>query len=105
MASFLFSPPWLARGIEAGNAGICRGFVTPDLNALWQDLGLTRGNGDPELDAFAPLAAIREAITAGRGTWRSAPAQCDCRGLLPFMFNRRRARASPAANIHVPQLD
>jgi len=78
--------------------------VTPDLSAPWHDLGLTRGNEDPELDALPPIAAMREAITAGRGTWRSMPAQCDCHGLLPFTFNRRSARAAPTANIHVPQI-
>jgi hypothetical protein len=69
--------------------------VTPDLNAPWHDLGLTRGNEDPELLAFAPLAAIREAITVGRGTWHSTSAQCDRRGPLPFTFNRSSARAGP----------
>jgi hypothetical protein len=38
--------------------------VTPDLNALWRDLGLRNTGGSLEFDDTAPLAAIREAITA-----------------------------------------
>ncbi len=40
--------------------------VTPDLNTLWHDLGLTLQNGHLALDDTAPLTAIREAITAAR---------------------------------------
>ena len=38
--------------------------VTPDLAALWRDLGLKRIGEDLEFDDSAPLAAIRKAITA-----------------------------------------
>lgn len=41
--------------------------VTPDLAALWRDLGLKRIGEDIEFDDTAPLAAIRNAITAPRG--------------------------------------
>jgi hypothetical protein len=37
--------------------------VTPDLDALWRDLGLRVRDGGVELDDTAPLAAIRMAIT------------------------------------------
>jgi hypothetical protein len=40
--------------------------VTPDLAALWRDLGLKRIGEDIEFDDTAPLAAIRKAITASR---------------------------------------
>jgi hypothetical protein len=40
--------------------------VTPDLDQLWRDLGLRNKDGSVEFDAGAPLAAIREAITARR---------------------------------------
>jgi hypothetical protein len=40
--------------------------VTPDLAALWRDLGVTRIGEDIEFDDGAPLAAIRKAITAPR---------------------------------------
>jgi hypothetical protein len=40
--------------------------VTPDLAALWRDLGLKRIGEDIEFDDSAPLAAIRKAITAPR---------------------------------------
>jgi hypothetical protein len=38
--------------------------VTPDLNQLWRDLGVHIVGGDVEFDKAAPLASIREAITA-----------------------------------------
>jgi hypothetical protein len=38
--------------------------VTPDLDALWRDLGLRFKSGSLEFDDSAPLAAIRSAITA-----------------------------------------
>ena len=38
--------------------------VTPDLAALWRDLGLLRRGEALEFDDAAPLAAIRKAITA-----------------------------------------
>jgi len=38
--------------------------VTVDLNKLWNELGVGAGTGTVELDSAAPLAAIREAITA-----------------------------------------
>jgi hypothetical protein len=38
--------------------------VTPDLDALWRDLGLRFKDGSLEFDDAAPLAAIRAAITA-----------------------------------------
>lgn len=38
--------------------------VTPDLTQLWRDLGLRVAGGNLEFDDSAPLAAIREAITA-----------------------------------------
>jgi hypothetical protein len=37
--------------------------VTPDLDALWRDLGLRLRDGGVEFDDTAPLAAIRMAIT------------------------------------------
>jgi hypothetical protein len=37
--------------------------VTPDLDALWRDLGLRARDGGVEFDDTAPLAAIRLAIT------------------------------------------
>jgi len=40
--------------------------VTPDLAALWRDLGLKRTSEDLEFDDTAPLANIRKAITAPR---------------------------------------
>jgi hypothetical protein len=40
--------------------------VTPDLAALWRDLGVKRVGEDVEFDDGAPLAAIRKAITAPR---------------------------------------
>lgn len=40
--------------------------VTPDLAALWRDLGVKRVGEDVEFDDSAPLAAIRKAITAPR---------------------------------------
>ncbi|XIA64576.1 hypothetical protein ACFIOY_38125 [Bradyrhizobium sp. TZ2] len=40
--------------------------VTPDLAALWRDLGLKRNGENLEFDDTAPLAAIRNAITAPR---------------------------------------
>jgi hypothetical protein len=40
--------------------------VTPDLNALWRDLGLRVQNGSFGFDDTAPLAAIRAAITETR---------------------------------------
>jgi hypothetical protein len=40
--------------------------VTPDLAALWRDLGLRPGGEALEFDDTAPLAAIRKAITAAR---------------------------------------
>jgi hypothetical protein len=36
--------------------------VTPDLDALWRDLGITIRDGGIQFDNTAPLAAIREAI-------------------------------------------
>ena len=48
--------------------------VTPDLAALWRDLGLKRIGEDLEFDDAAPLAAIRKAITAPhvrQAHWRS----------------------------------
>ena len=40
--------------------------MTPDLAALWRDLGVTlQGNG-VTFDDGAPLAAIRKAITEAR---------------------------------------
>jgi hypothetical protein len=38
--------------------------VTPDLAALWRDLGLKSQGESVEFDDAAPLAAIRKAITA-----------------------------------------
>ena len=38
--------------------------VTPDLAALWRDLGLRPRGEALEFDDAAPLAAIRKAITA-----------------------------------------
>jgi hypothetical protein len=41
--------------------------VTVDLPALWRELGVKRvGDGVVELDGKAPLAGVREGITAGR---------------------------------------
>ena len=40
--------------------------VTPDLPALWRELGLKRIGEDLELDDTAPLAAIRKVITEAR---------------------------------------
>jgi len=40
--------------------------VTPDLNTLWHDLGMTLRNGNLQFEDTAPLAAIRDAITAQR---------------------------------------
>ncbi|SHJ80220.1 hypothetical protein SAMN05444159_1538 [Bradyrhizobium lablabi] len=40
--------------------------VTPDLDALWRDLGLGIQNGSLVFDDTAPLAAIRAAITQAR---------------------------------------
>ena len=40
--------------------------VTPDLEALWRDLGLRFQDGSIEFDDTAPLAPIRAAITAAR---------------------------------------
>jgi hypothetical protein len=37
--------------------------VTPDLDALWRDLGLNAQGGAPVFDDAAPLAAIRAKIT------------------------------------------
>ena len=42
--------------------------ATPDLAALWRDLGLKRVGEDIEFDDSAPLAAIRQAITAPRAS-------------------------------------
>ena len=39
--------------------------VTPDLDQLWQDLGLRNVGDSLEFDNAAPLAAIRQAITLG----------------------------------------
>ena len=41
--------------------------VTPDLVALWRELGLKQIGEGIEFDDAAPLAAIRKAITAPRG--------------------------------------
>jgi hypothetical protein len=38
--------------------------VTPDLDQLWRDLGLRNSDGSLEFDNAAPLAAVRQAITA-----------------------------------------
>ena len=38
--------------------------VTPDLAALWRDLGVRAQGENLEFDDSAPLAAIRKAITA-----------------------------------------
>lgn len=40
--------------------------VTVDLNALWKDLGVPRGGDRVEFDGKAPLAKVREGITAER---------------------------------------
>jgi hypothetical protein len=40
--------------------------VTPDLDALWRDLGLNAQGGAPFFDDTAPLAAIRAKITEVR---------------------------------------
>jgi hypothetical protein len=40
--------------------------VSVDLNALWRDLGVRRGGAGVEFDAKAPLAKVREKITAAR---------------------------------------
>ena len=40
--------------------------VTPDLGALWHDLGLRSQDGSLDFDDTAPLAAIRSAITESR---------------------------------------
>jgi hypothetical protein len=40
--------------------------VTPDLDALWRDLGLRAQGGSLDFDDTAPLAAIRNAITEAR---------------------------------------
>jgi len=40
--------------------------VTPDLKQLWRDLGLNNTSGSLVFDNAAPLASIREAITAPR---------------------------------------
>jgi hypothetical protein len=37
--------------------------VTPDLDALWRDLGVRLRDDGIEFDDTAPLAAIRAAIT------------------------------------------
>jgi hypothetical protein len=37
--------------------------VSPDIEALWRDLGLKRHDGDLDFDDTAPLAAIRKSIT------------------------------------------
>jgi predicted metalloprotease with PDZ domain len=37
--------------------------VTPDLDALWRDLGLKLRDGGLDFDDTAPLASIRKAIT------------------------------------------
>ena len=37
--------------------------VSPDLDALWRDLGLRADGGDLRFDDTAPLAAIRKSIT------------------------------------------
>jgi predicted metalloprotease with PDZ domain len=41
--------------------------VTPDLAALWRELGLKQIGEGIEFDDTAPLSAIRRAITAPRG--------------------------------------
>jgi hypothetical protein len=40
--------------------------VTPDLDQLWRDLGLRKSEAGLEFDNTAPLASVREAITARR---------------------------------------
>lgn len=40
--------------------------VDVDLTALWKQLGVRQGNAGIELDATAPLAAVREGIVAAR---------------------------------------
>jgi hypothetical protein len=40
--------------------------VTPDLDALWRDLGLRSQGGSVDFDDTAPLAAVRNAITESR---------------------------------------
>jgi hypothetical protein len=40
--------------------------VTPDLDQLWRDLGLRKSEAGLEFDNTAPLASIRETITARR---------------------------------------
>jgi predicted metalloprotease with PDZ domain len=40
--------------------------VTVDLPALWSQLGVRRAGDGVELDAKAPLAKVREGITAGQ---------------------------------------
>jgi hypothetical protein len=42
--------------------------VSPDLSQLWQRLGVKLSRDSVEFDDAAPLAAIRRAITAKRGT-------------------------------------
>lgn len=42
--------------------------VTVDLPALWKKLGVRQNGSDVEFDAKAPLAAVREAITAPRAS-------------------------------------
>jgi hypothetical protein len=37
--------------------------VTPDLDALWRDLGVIMRDAEVSFDDNAPLAAIRAAIT------------------------------------------
>jgi hypothetical protein len=59
--------------------------VAPDLDQLWRDLGLRNKGGSLEFDAGAPLAAIREAITARCAKWgegRSSTSVIDDIGAL-----------------------
>ena len=47
--------------------------VSPDLDALWQELGVIVRNGTLDLDDKAPRAAIRRAITAPPAASSVAP--------------------------------
>ena len=74
-SALVFTPAARQAQAERGSATayerkVATGFpdrVTPDLAALWRDLGLRPRGEALEFDDTAPLAAIRKAITARPG--------------------------------------
>ena len=68
--------------------------VSPDLDRLFGDLGVTAGSGQAVLDNNAPLAAIRRAIVAPPVAHRRSD-QRNCLRKTPSALISRASRSFP----------